>query len=287
MRAEVRRSPALHHPSDRGPAARAWQRFSIVHLEAVNAIIAIATGGTLRLVEYRTNRVEEPSLPQLTQRGGNHPRIDPREPERLRRIDVADARENPLVEEGHLDRYTAPRERLPKDLDRHRGIGRVGSNCRERSRARPMHRYRGQRPRIDERDARAIIQLDHHTRIIRQRRRRLVRLHQPVPGHSKVHDDRVARIQREQLVLPASLDAGDRRAANSRYIPRRQAPAMRPVQNPYAADRPAYDRLPQYTRGMLDFGQFRHSIPVTSRLARPPTSGLALTRFPVAVKLPA
>jgi len=80
MRAEVRRSPTLHDPPDRSPASRARLPFSIVHLETLSAIIAIATGGALRLVEYRTNRVEESSLARLAQRGRNHSRIDPGEP---------------------------------------------------------------------------------------------------------------------------------------------------------------------------------------------------------------
>jgi hypothetical protein len=69
-----------------------------------------------------------------------------------------------------------------------------------------------------------------------------------------VHDQRIARRQANELVLPATLDAPDYRATQPSDVTRRQATALRWVQNFHVADCFPHDGRAQDAGRILDFG---------------------------------
>ena len=92
-----------------------------------------------------------------------------------------------------------------------------------------MQRHRRERARIDERDSHTIGELEHDAGKLRP----LVadvdqRANRP---SCEMHDDRVARRQRQQLMLSAPLDRGDPRTTRARDITRRKPTPLRRVQH--------------------------------------------------------
>ena len=91
-----------------------------------------------------------------------------------------------------------------------------------------MQRDRRERSRIDQRDTRAIVELDRDTSILRHWDRDVI--HEPISRHSKVNDERIAGRKRKHLVFPAPFHALDARATKARDCTSGEMASLRAVQ---------------------------------------------------------
>ena len=166
------------------------------------------------------NRAHQTTGVARSERGCGRARVNAGEPERFGRVNVADTSDNALIEERKLDRNTPGCERALEMRCVERRVDRVGTEYR-RDRASGVEQLDGgERARIGEDDAAAVVELQNETR--EARKLGVDALHHPIAGHAKMHVQRRAVIEHGKLVLAAPIDA--------RHGPAHESPQPRPAQ---------------------------------------------------------
>src|SRR6476646_8297220 len=118
-RAIESRAGALHDPPDR-PAAFAWPPLAIIDREVLREIAELAVradevaqGRAARLDrfgEHFTDRRDQPFEPRQRYRPTGSRGVNLRPEKRLAHVDIAESRDDPLVEQQQLDRRLAAGE---------------------------------------------------------------------------------------------------------------------------------------------------------------------------------
>lgn len=153
------------------------------------------------------NRAHQaPGVARL-QRGCGRARVNAGEPERFGRVNVADTSDNALIEERELDWNATGCERALEMRGVERRIDRVGTEDGRDGASGVEQLHRGERARIGEDDAAAVVELQNETR--EARKLGIDPLHHPIAGHAKVHVQRRAVVEHGKLVLATPIDAGD------------------------------------------------------------------------------
>ena len=133
--------------------------------------------------------------------------IDSREPQRLCRIDVPDARDDPLVQKRELDADPPLRQRAAKVFGVELAADGVRTeNCTKRG-ARTQQLDGCERTWIGEYNTRSALELENEPRKPGKLGAR--RTDRPIASHAKVHVQRGAVVQDNQLVLSTTIDARD------------------------------------------------------------------------------
>lgn len=160
------------------------------------------------------------------ERGCGRAGVNAGEPERLGCVDVADTSDDSLIEERELDWNTPGCERALEMGGVERRIDRVGTED-GRDRASGVEQLDGgERARIGEHDAAAVVELQNETR--EARKLGFDPLHHPISGHAEVHVQRRAVVEHGKLVLATPIDAGDGPAHESTQSrPPQSAPDIR------------------------------------------------------------
>jgi hypothetical protein len=161
-------------------------------------------------------------------------RIETRAPQRFGRVDVAEASDNALIEEGHFDRYASSGQRIAKIFRSQRRI------CGLRTQS-ELRRCAG-RVNVEGRERTGVI--EHHPGAGREvdddaseSRQRIVRATDlPVAVHPEVHVHHPTIIEVDQLMLSTSLDITHTGASQRSQHARRYAAPQRGVRELDALD---------------------------------------------------
>jgi hypothetical protein len=141
-------------------------------------------------------------------------------------------------------------------IDRQRRVGRFEPESQYGSALRFVDMKRAQRPWIVENDARAVRKLDGGPR--KSRKRVGNRVDVPITRHPKVNVNQTAIVERDELMLAASLDCADGCAAKSMKASRRIGFPQAPVQHSHVGDGLANGSSAENARGVFDFGELWH-----------------------------
>src|SRR2546423_4978108 len=195
--------------------------------------------------------------------------MDPRAPERLDRVDVAEAGDRALVQKQHLDRgaRAAPEQRAqPRDSESTREWlppeRRVKRHPRTAELAGPVERRR-----IDDRHPSELARVrePHRGPVLKTDLAAHVTLvdvgHsvQKLPGHTERHDERLASVEIEDDELAAAAYVAYPPAAEARadHLGRLRLGEPDPARLELA-DGAIDDERAQLPRDRLDLGEFRH-----------------------------
>ena len=135
---------------------------------------------------------------------------EPRAPEDLVAVDVADAGDELLVHQQRLQLGVALREHRPEVLPRHRGLERVDAEVRELGDllldgVGLGHEHLAERARVDEAQLPALGERDHDVGVLRHRLARALGPQQ-LTRHAEVDHQHVVAVELQQQVLPPPLD---------------------------------------------------------------------------------
>ena len=140
----MRRPCADDDPPDRATAARTRLAGPLVDLQVLlhravavgrRVVVDRAAAALDRLAQDRPDIAVQPALVGRPQRPDGPQRMEPRRPQRLVRVDVADAGEERLVEQQRLEPALALAQPPPEIADRERLLERLRSDTREDGRA--------------------------------------------------------------------------------------------------------------------------------------------------------
>jgi hypothetical protein len=177
-------------------------------------------------------------------------------PERLGCVDVAEPGQHPLIEQRHLDGRAASPERAAERCGVERRVRRLDAELGERLAPDPVEGDGCQSPRIHERHARPIAEVENGAGVTRLRI--VARRHDPIAGHAEVDVEDRSIVERDELVLPPPLDALDDPPAHVLGAFLAGAPTKRWVQEPELDDALPQRRPLEDPSGELHLGQLRH-----------------------------
>jgi hypothetical protein len=134
-------------------------------------------------------------------------RIDPREPQRFGRVNVADASDDALIQQRELDRDAPGGESMAEMGGIERRVDRIGAEDGRHGLSRVDQLHCGERTRICENHATAVVELEDESR--KARKLDADALHDPIARHAKMHVQHRAIVEDSELVLAAPVDARD------------------------------------------------------------------------------
>ena len=184
-------------------------------------------------------------------------RMDARVPTRLGGVDVPDAGEESLIEEGGLDGACLAREPYAQGGCRECRVLRLWPEMEHGGRVgcEPLHG--AERTGIGEGDAAAAGEFERHARVRGERVRRARVL--PVAVQAEVHEQGRAVVEHDELVLAATHDVEDPPPLDAWFHPRGELPPLRRVVGVECEDLATARGAAQATDGEFDFRQFRQS----------------------------
>jgi hypothetical protein len=192
------------------------------------------------------------------QRCGRRAWIDLRPPERLRRVDVAQAGDDPLVEQRDLYGNPPPTERRAQRRRGEYGIEWFGTKIECERRVGSVDVERGQRARILQHDALTTGEMKDGAGESRQRLRRSA--DDPIPVHPEVNMYHASVVEMHQLMFATALDGANARPGKCSKRSAAKTTLERSMQDIDALERLAFDRVAQETNGSFDFGEFGHLV---------------------------
>ena len=198
-----------------------------------------------------TDGGEKPNEATPTEARRNGRGADLRTPERLGRVDVADPRDDALIQEHGLDRPVTPNQRRQECVGREGGIGGFEPELEQRGRICRMQFDGRESAGIHERDACAVAEVDGSTRILRQGI--IAAPDVPIAGHAKMNVKASVVIQLQQLMLATAGDAGHPRPAQCSQAVRGDATPECRVDERDTIDDLSDGRLPQDAGSAFDF----------------------------------
>ena len=218
--------------SDRRAAARTLLALAIVHVPPRSLVLGpVPPRGRIR--EHLANRLDQSLSPMRAQRRRLRLRADLRQPQRLGRVNVSDARDHVLIEQRRLDRAAPARER---DTERVGVEGRiVGSGPSSGSPSPASKSSTVESARMSVSATRVPSSSSSDARVKRGSSSPTLPI-LPVAIHAKVNRERAPIVEMEQLVLAAALHALDATPLQSAQARRRDALRERGVQQPQTRD---------------------------------------------------
>lgn len=260
------RAPALNDPSDRA-ATLTRLPFAVVDSEALGKIAELAIGGGEvaesrtsscdRLTEDAVDRLNESFQPLKRDSAARPLRVDFRAVQGLARIDVADPRNNSLVEEQHLDRGHSP-GKPPLQLKWIK-FQRLWAKHPE---GRPFIEFdsrheveRSKTPRVVECDSMPLVGDDDQMIVLAD----LTRVDSPVARHSQMKDESVTSVRIDEAIFGASPKLRYERACQALpEIVRQGAPKVGPpCLDPF--DATVLEDSGKPADGRFDFGKLGHA----------------------------
>ena len=204
--------------------------------------------------------------------GHRHPatrlaRVDPRLPQCLADIDVAEPGDDPLVEQQQLDRLLASPRGLAQMLCRQRIAQRLGT---ERGERRPRIEF-GCQQQVDRTEAPRVVQRED---VFPGREYQMVMLvgilgiDPPASAHTQVKHQRVVAVGMDQSVFCAARQARNRRAGHCLHQIGREWAAHVGSVDPYADDPLALEEPGEAANGGFDFGKLGHDDGAGNRESR-------------------
>src|SRR5215207_1838664 len=209
--AEVRAASSLDDTFDRGLASSAGKPFSVVHVEHHGVVVGVARSG--RAHQHVRDRFPQCRHLRTLECVARAERIDAGTPERLRRVDVPEPRDEALIEQRRLDRTTTQRESIGELCRGPIRISGVGPETQIELGSGRMYVDRAQRAGIDEDERAAILEIQDGAGEARKLLR--ARGEHPIAVHAEVGVENAPIVEVEELMLPASFDARDPRPDQS------------------------------------------------------------------------
>lgn len=250
----IGRSSRLNEALDGRATTATRLPFAIVHVEASTGELRVPSAG--RAPDHCPDGGQQPARCCEVQRRRQCARVDLRTPERFGRIDVAESRDDALVEKSNLDRNASTSQRGAQRGGCEPRVEWLGTEVEWKIDSRRMDVDRGESARVIEDDTDVRLKTEDGSREARHRLRH--RSDDPISVHSEVHVKDTPIFEMNELMLPATFDRAYARTGERAKSTASQSSSQGGVQHACAPQRLPFDRRTKEARRAFDFGKLRH-----------------------------